>query len=115
MFVTIDELSEYTGQHQDDNASMPQIYLDASINITEDYLGFALATVYDKEPATGTPSIPLPGIIKLTILRIAALIQSEESGNIGITSKSMQDGSRTFIKTTDYTPYLLQIAKYRQV
>lgn len=115
MFVSIEELAEYTGSHKEDSSTMPQVYLGAAINIVEDYLGFTLASKYEKEPETGVPSVALPDIIKLTIIRIAALIQTEESGNIGITSKSMQDGSRTFQKTTDYTPYLIQIARYRTV
>lgn len=49
----------------------------------------------------------VPGTVKLTILRIAALMLSETGGNIGITSKSFdQGGSRTFTNTRDYTPYL---------
>jgi len=49
----------------------------------------------------------VPGTIKLTILRIAALMLSETGGNIGITSKSFdQGGSRTFTNTRDYSPYL---------
>lgn len=56
----------------------------------------------------------IPSIIKLTVLRIAGILQTENSGNIGITSKSFQDsGSRTFVNTTDFSKYLLQISDYR--
>lgn len=48
----------------------------------------------------------LPGVVKLTVLRIASLMLVETGGNIGATSKSMQDGSRTFSNTRDYSPYL---------
>lgn len=49
----------------------------------------------------------IPGLIKLTILRIAGLMMTEQGGNIGVTSKSFdQGGSRTFVNTKDYSPYL---------
>lgn len=49
----------------------------------------------------------IPGLIKLTILRIAGLMMTEQGGNIGVSSKSFdQGGSRTFINTKDYSPYL---------
>lgn len=55
----------------------------------------------------------IPEIIKLTSLRIAGLL-STEVGNVGITSKSFQDsGSRTFVNTTNFDKYLLQISRYR--
>lgn len=56
----------------------------------------------------------VPSIIKLTALRIAGILQTENAGNIGITSKSFSDsGTRTFVNTTDFSKYLLQIADYR--
>jgi methylmalonyl-CoA mutase cobalamin-binding subunit len=49
----------------------------------------------------------IPGVIKLTILRIAGLMLVETGGNIGATSKSFDmGGSRTFVNTKDYAPYL---------
>jgi len=49
----------------------------------------------------------LHGVIKLTVLRIAGLMMTEQGGNIGVSSKSFdQGGSRTFINTKDYAPYL---------
>mgnify|MGYP000867949562 FL=1 len=102
--ITTDELQAYTGIVQEDT-TLQQIYIDASENVVEDYLNKALAD-FDT----------IPGIIKLTVLRIAALMQVEADGNIGITSKTFgESGSRTFIKTTDYTPYLQYISKYREV
>lgn len=56
----------------------------------------------------------VPAIIKLTALRIAGILQTESNNNIGINSKSFQDsGTRTFINTTNFDKYLLQIADYR--
>jgi hypothetical protein len=56
----------------------------------------------------------LPEIIKLTVLRIAALLQSESDSNIGVTSKSFADsGTRTFVNTVDYSRYLIQISNYK--
>jgi hypothetical protein len=56
----------------------------------------------------------LPEIIKMTVLRIATLLQSESDGNIGIQSKSYADsGTRTFINTVSYDKYLIQISNYK--
>jgi hypothetical protein len=56
----------------------------------------------------------LPRIIKLTALRIAALLQTESDSNIGVTSKSFADsGTRAFVNTVDYHRYLIQISSYK--
>lgn len=56
----------------------------------------------------------IPAIIKLTTLRIAGILQTENNNNIGISSKSFQDsGTRTFVNTTNFDKYLLQISDYR--
>ena len=55
----------------------------------------------------------LPAIIKLTVLRISALLQTESNNNIGVSGKSFMDGSRTFISFTNYDKYLIACANYR--
>jgi len=56
----------------------------------------------------------IPAIIKLTTLRIAGILQTENNNNIGISSKSFQDsGTRTFVNTTNFDKYLLPISDYR--
>ena len=60
-------------------------------------------------------STDLPAIIKLTVLRIAALLQTESNNNIGISGKSSMDGSRTFINYTNYDKYLIQTSKYKLI
>ena len=55
----------------------------------------------------------LPQIIKLTVLRIAALLQTESNNNIGISGKSFIDGSRTFTNFTNFDRYLIACANYR--
>lgn len=59
----------------------------------------------------------MPEIIKVTILRIAALMLQEQGGNIGLTGKSMGENSRTFINYSSYDKYLqplegLRVIKY---
>jgi hypothetical protein len=55
----------------------------------------------------------MPTIIKLTVLRIAALLQTESDNNIGVTGVSFgESGSRTFINTVNFDKYLIQISKY---
>ena len=57
----------------------------------------------------------LPQIIKLTVLRIAALLQTESNNNIGISGKSFMDGSRTFINYTNFDKYLIACSKYKLI
>jgi hypothetical protein len=56
----------------------------------------------------------IPAEIKMAVLRITSLLEMESNGNIGITSKSFgDDGSRTYIHTIDYTPYLQPVSGYK--
>jgi hypothetical protein len=56
----------------------------------------------------------IPSVIKMTVLRIAALLQTESDSNIGVTSKSFADsGTRSFINTVNFDKYLIQIANYK--
>lgn len=48
----------------------------------------------------------VPGIIQLSILRIASLMLQEAGGNIGLTGKAFGDNSRTFINYSNYEKYL---------
>jgi hypothetical protein len=57
-----------------------------------------------------------PEIIKMTVLRIATLLQSESDNNIGVTSKSFADsGTRTFVNTVNFDKYLIQISNYKLI
>jgi hypothetical protein len=61
-----------------------------------------------------TNSAYLPEIIKLTVLRIASILQAESDGNVGITSKSFADsGTRTFTNYTNFDKFLLPISSYK--
>jgi hypothetical protein len=56
----------------------------------------------------------LPKIIKMTVLRIASLLQSESDGNIGVTSKSFGDsGNRSFVNTVNFDKYLIQVSTFK--
>jgi hypothetical protein len=56
----------------------------------------------------------LPEIIKMTVLRIASILQAESDSNIAVSSKSFADsGTRTFINYTDYSKYLFPISIYK--
>lgn len=57
----------------------------------------------------------LPAIIKLTVLRIAAILQTESNNNIGISGKSFLDGSRTFVNFTNFDRYLIACSKYKLI
>ena len=57
---------------------------------------------------------PIPQVIIMTVLRIAAILMSESDSNIGVTSKSFGDsGGRTFINYTNFDKYLLPLSSYR--
>ena len=60
-------------------------------------------------------STDLPAVIKLTVLRIAALLQVETNNNIGISGKSFMDGSRTFTNFTNFDKYLIACSKYKLI
>ena len=60
-------------------------------------------------------STDLPQIIKLTVLRIAALLQTESNNNIGVSGKSFMDGSRTFTNFTNFDRYLIACSKYKLI
>jgi hypothetical protein len=55
----------------------------------------------------------IPGIMKITALRIAGVLAAESDGNIGITSKSFGDsGSRVFLNSK-FDRYLEPLEDYR--
>jgi hypothetical protein len=180
-YVSIDELKEYSGAHDDDN--LLQNYIDSAENIVNTYLGYSptlhkyihyfdgtgdhelqlkakpLTVIFNVEisgeliPLTDFHSFMdgeflyynnifpigkrnikveyisgwgmtidddtangeyLPKIIKMTVLRIASLLQTESSGNIGVQSKSFADsGTRTFINTVNFDKYLIQISTFK--
>ncbi len=171
MFITTDQLQQYTGVENEDSNTMQSVYCSASCNIIEDYLGYSpestdISEVLDgnatsqialsSKPVTAIKSVKIngksidvsnfvaqdrylyrtdgynftsglrnivitytagyesvPGIIVMTALRIAGILQSEGGGNVGITSKSFGDeGSRTFYKTK-FDDYLSPLEKYR--
>lgn len=55
----------------------------------------------------------IPAIMKMTVLRIATLLQLESDSNIGVSSRSFQDNTRTFLNTKNYEPYLIQCSNYK--
>jgi hypothetical protein len=61
----------------------------------------------------GYPAASVPDLLRITVLRLAALLNTEAQGNIGVTSKSFGDsGSRTFLNNTDYNRYLFPVSSY---
>jgi len=116
MIVLLSEFQKYSNVFNE-NEELQKSFIYSANNIVSDYLG------YDPEfkllnPKTGLIediSVVLE-IIKLTVMRIAAILQTESDSNIGITSKSFGDsGSRTFINTTNFDKYLIQLSQYRVI
>lgn len=63
--------------------------------------------------SAGRNQYNIPDIIRVTILRIATLLLMEAGENIGITSKSFSDNSRSFISYTNYDKYLQPLRNMR--
>lgn len=62
--------------------------------------------------ASGYDALPI--IVKQTIFRIATLLKTEANGNIGITSKSYGDNSRSFLNFTSFEKYLMPLSRMRR-
>ena len=171
MFITKEQLQQYTNVLPDDTDTMQNVYCSAACGIVADYLGYSpestdYTQVFDGTgnkrlqlaalPVTEIKSVKadgkaedvtaftaqdrylfrtdggvfpsgernivvcytagwenVPGIIIMTALRIAGLLQTESGNNIGITSKTFgDDGGRTFYKTK-FDDYLAPLEKYR--
>ena len=168
MVVTKEELQGFTGVEFESGNNIAELFIGASQNIVESYLGYEIEskeytkhfalhssniikcgvkniTVVSEITIDGTPvenyyidddkiilkqpvisdniiirftagfSEDLPAIIKLTVLRIAALLQTESNNNIGISGKSFIDGSRTFTNFTNFSKYLDACSKYKLI
>ena len=168
MVVTREELQGFTGIEFETGNNIAELFIGASQNIVENYLGYEIeskdyvkhfalhnsniikcgiknitavkevtidgALVEDyyidddkvilKKPVisddiiitfTAGFSTDLPAVIKLTVMRIAALLQTESNNNIGISGKSFIDGSRTFTNFTNFDRYLIACSKYKLI
>ena len=115
-YVTINELQKYSNVFSD-NSELQQSYIDSAESIIESYLGYSpVDKIFSPITCLFEPIIETPEIIKLTVLRIAALLQSESDSNIGVTSKTFGDsGNRTFINTVNFEKYLQPISQYKEI
>ena len=116
MIIDLKQFQIYSNVNTD-NPEIQNSYLMSAQNIVNDYIGYDIE-YYLLNPITGLIEdvIEIPEIIKLTIMRIAAILQTEGDSNIGITSKSFGDsGTRTFINTVNFDKYLIQISNYRKI
>jgi len=118
MIVTLEQFQRYTNVFTD-NEELQKSYIYSATDIVTDYLSYnprykILNTSGELDDVINIDDIP--EIIKLTVMRIGALLQVEGDSNIGVTSKQFSEGgSRTFINTTDFFKYLIQLSKYRKI
>ena len=168
MIITKEELEGFTGVQFESGNNIAELFIGASQNIVENYLGYEIESkeytkhfalhssnvikvgvknitavkeitidgtlvenyyidndkIILKQPVISDNIIvtftagfgeDLPQIIKLTVLRIAALLQTESNNNIGISGKSFMDGSRTFTNFTNFSKYLDACSKYKLI
>jgi len=119
MIVSIEQFQKYSNVFTD-NEELQKSYLTSAQNIICDYLGYNIQEKILDNKTGRFKNIAyikeFPEIIILTIMRIAAVLQTEGDSNIGITSKSFGDsGSRTFINTVNFDKYLIQVSQYRTI
>lgn len=109
MLVTIDKFNEYTGNFEDTEqvTDLKTTFLKSAQELVGEYLRF--------DPEEKWTPEEVPEIVRLTILRIATLMLMEGGENIGVSSKSFADNSRTFISYTNYLKYLSPLQTYREV
>jgi hypothetical protein len=95
------------------NQDIPKFFL------RENYLYLAQGKFPDGEATIrvvftgGYSSSDIPGVMKMTALRIAGVLAAEGDGNIGITSKSFgETGSRVFLNSK-FDRYLEALEEYR--
>jgi hypothetical protein len=60
----------------------------------------------------GYAALDIPELFKVTCLRIAGILKSESNGNVGVKSKSFEDGSRTFSEI-GFDKYLKVLNPYK--
>jgi len=114
--VTISEFQQYSNVFSD-NTELQLVYIQSAQNIISDYLGYDIEK-HILNPATNQVERikEIPEIIKLTIMRIATLLQSEADGNVGVNSKSFgEGGTRVFTNYTNFDKFLTPISKYRMI
>ena len=109
MLVTIDRFNEYTGNFENTEqvTDLKTTFLKSAQELVGEYLRF--------DPEEKWQAEEVPEIVRLTILRIATLMLMEGGENIGVSSKSFSDNSRTFISYTNYLKYLSPLQTYREV
>ena len=113
MLVSVAEFNAYTGNFEADTdiVALKTPILMSAQTIVADFLRFDPENhVWNEDPQLNI----CPDIIKLTIKKIATLNLMEAGENIGVSSKSMPDASRTFINYTSYMKYLRPIQNMRE-
>lgn len=65
--------------------------------------------------SSGYSKTSVPALIRQTILRIATLLYMEGGENLGVSSKSYSDGSRTFINYSNFDKYLKPLLPMKSV
>lgn len=115
-YVTAEEFQKYTNVI-DDSSGMQEVYIEAAQSIVSDYLGYDPETgLYDPDTGELQAVTQVMEIIRLTAMRIAALLQSEADSNIGVNSKSFgEGGTRVFTNFVNFDKYLLPVSRYKLV
>jgi len=116
MIINVETFKKYSNVFIEDT-ELQEYYLQAAQDIVSSYLGYNPEfELLNYKTGELEDDFEMPEIIKLTILRIASLLQTESDSNIGVTSKSFGDsGNRTFVNTVSFDKYLIQISQYRVI
>lgn len=85
-------------------------------NVKDEWLYFDDKITGTLTYSAGYPYKDMPAIIKLTTLRIQALLREESEGDIGITSKDFGDaGGRSFLQYNNFNKYTRPLNGFRRL
>ena len=97
----MNELQKFTGTFED--SDYQENFIETAKEIVNSYLGFDIET-YEE----------IPQLVRHTVYRIAALLQKEGGGNLGIGSKSFgESGSTSFLNVVNYEAYLKPLSEIK--
>lgn len=102
MKIDLQEFQTFTGVYEDD--AYQENFLEAGTEIVNSYLGFSIENYEENVPA----------LVRHTVYRIAALLQKESNGNLGLGSKSFgESGSTSFLNVVNYEQYLKPLSEIK--
>lgn len=112
MYVTLEELKDFSHKFTDSTDATPALCLAAAIDAVQKYLHYNVEEYAAAKSKDGDIA-DIPPLIKMTTLQIASLMLESTQGNIATASTTFADiGSRVF-NDFNLDRLLKQIEPYR--